>query len=156
MARYLAQYRFAPQNAEPIFYEIKNYLEYEGFEYVNYKGEYVFQKGEGWLVAPTFVKVSMNGDVLQLEAWLKCAIFPGVFVGEYGLKGFYGWAVKGAMKRVVANIPSIVAKYANTQTFPQTQYPQYPQGIPQTQYPQYPQGTPNPTYPQYPQDPQNR
>lgn len=131
MSRHLAQYRFVSQNAEPLFYEIKDYLEYEGFEYVNYKGEFVFQKGEGWFVAPTFVKISINGDVLQLETWLKYAIFPSVFVGEIGLEGFLGWAAKGTMKRVIANVPSIVAKYAMVQPYPQAQASYVPQPNPQ-------------------------
>jgi hypothetical protein len=77
-----------------------------------------------------------------------------VFVGEIGLKGFIGYAVKGTMKRVIANVPGIVAKYSGMQpqfsaaapvapAQPQMQYPIAPQ-------PQYPQ------YPQYPQNPQNR
>ena len=154
MPRHIEQHKFASMYAEPLFYEIKAYLEYEGFEYVNYKGEYVFQKGEGWITAPTFVKISINGDTLQLETWLKYAILPSVFVGEIGLKGFIGCAVKGTMKRVIANVPGIVAKYSGMQpqfspaapvapAQPQMQYPTAPQ-------PQYPQ------YPQYPQNPQNR
>ena len=154
MPRHIEQHKFASMYAEPLFYEIKAYLEYEGFEYVNYKGEYVFQKGEGWVTAPTFVKISINGDTLQLETWLKYAILPSVFVGEIGLKGFIGAAVKGTMKRVIANVPGIVAKYSGMQpqfsaaapvapAQPQMQYPNAPQ-------PQYPQ------YPQYPQNPQNR
>ena len=154
MPRHIEQHKFASMYAEPLFYEIKAYLEYEGFEYVNYKGEYVFQKGEGWVTAPTFVKISINGDTLQLETWLKYAILPSVFVGEIGLKGFMGAAVKGTMKRVIANVPGIVAKYSGMQPHfspaapvapaqPQMQYPTAPQ-------PQYPQ------YPQYPQNPQNR
>lgn len=154
MPRHIEQHKFASMYAEPLFYEIKAYLEYEGFEYVNYKGEYVFQKGEGWVTAPTFVKISINGDTLQLETWLKYAILPSVFVGEIGLKGFMGAAVKGTMKRVIANVPGIVAKYSGMQpqfspavpvapAQPQMQY----QTAPQPQYPQYPQ---------YPQNPQNR
>lgn len=159
MPRHIEQHKFAPMYAEPLFYEIKAYLEYEGFEYVNYKGEYVFQKGEGWVTAPTFVKISINGDTLQLETWLKYAILPSVFVGEIGLKGFIGAAVKGTMKRVIANVPGIVAKYSGMQpqfsaappvtpvvpVQPQMQYPTTPQ-------PQYP----HVQNPQYPQNPQNR
>lgn len=131
MPRHIEQHKFASMYAEPLFYEIKAYLEYEGFEYVNYKGEYVFQKGEGWVTAPTFVKISINGDTLQLETWLKYAILPSVFVGEIGLKGFIGAAVKGTMKRVIANVPGIVVKYAMVQPFPQAQASYIPQPNPQ-------------------------
>ena len=111
MARYVAQFQFDGRYTDIVFNEIKNYLEFEGFEYVEYKGEYVFQKGEGWFVAPTFVKVGFSGNIIQLEAWLKYSLLPGVFVGEIGLEGIVGAAVKGTMKRAVATIPTIVQKY---------------------------------------------
>lgn len=116
MARYTVQYQFDGRYTDIVFNEIKNYLEYEGFQYVDYKGEYVFQKGEGWFVAPTFVKVGFSRNLMQLETWLKYSLLPGIFVGEIGLEGFVGAAVKGAMKRAVANIPSIVARYPLMQT----------------------------------------
>lgn len=123
MARYVVQYQFDGRYTDILFNEIKNYLEYEGFEYVEYKGEPVFQKGNGWLIAPTFAKISFSGNVIQFETWLKASLLPGIFVGEIGLEGFMGAAAKGAMKKAVANIPSIVARYPLMQA-PYTQYPQ--------------------------------
>lgn len=122
MARYTVQYQFDGRYTDILFNEIKNYLEYEGFQYVEYKGESVFQKGEGWIVAPTFVKVGFNGNLIQLETWLKYPLLPGVFIGEIGLEGFVGAAVKGTMKRAVATIPTIVARYPLIQA-PQPNYP---------------------------------
>ena len=111
MARYIAQYQFDGRFTDIVFNEIKAFLEYEGFEYTEYKGEYVFQRGEGWITSPTFVKIGFNGNLMQLETWLKYAIFPDVFVGEIGLDSFIGFAVKKKMKKAVATIPAILQKY---------------------------------------------
>lgn len=83
-----------------------------GFQYVQYQNENVFQKGTGLLTGLTFVKVSFYGQFVQVEAWMKFALFPGVFVGELGMTGFVGFAVKGTMKNAVHQIESMLQYYA--------------------------------------------
>lgn len=98
MARYIKEF---PIREEPAasYAAIGQYLTAQGFKYVNYKGENVFQKGNGWLCAPTFIKISYAPDRVRFETWLKYALLPGVFVGEIGMTGFVGAAVKGTMKK---------------------------------------------------------
>ena len=97
MARYMQDYMIleAPEKTWPI---IQQYFAGKGFTYKEYHGEMVFQKGNGWLLAPTFAKVSYYTDRVRVEAWISGAILPYVFVGEYGIEGFYGCAAKGKMK----------------------------------------------------------
>lgn len=78
----------------------------------NIKMKMYFKKGIGALTAPTFVKVSFYAQTVQVEAWLKYAILPGVFVGEIGMTGFIGCAVKGAMKNAVHQIEGMLQYYA--------------------------------------------
>lgn len=111
MARYCNVLPFygEPQTA---FNQIYQALTASGFKYVQYQNENVFQKGTGLLTGPTFVKVSFYGQTAQVEAWMKYALFPGVFVGEIGMTGFVGWAVKGTMKNAVRQMEGILQYYA--------------------------------------------
>ena len=101
MARYI---NMLPRCVEPeiSFGVIRQHLIQEGFEYTVYDGENVFKKGNGWATAPTFIKITYTPNAVQLEAWVKYALLPGVFLGEYGMTGFVAAAGKGSMKRNVA------------------------------------------------------
>lgn len=101
MARYIREIPIR-QNPSESFGAIHNYLIEDGFEYIEYDGENVFKKGNGWITGPTFIKVSYSSTHVRLEAWIKYAILPGVFVGECGMTGFVGAMAKGTMKRCTA------------------------------------------------------
>ncbi len=115
MARYVKEYRQkdAPQVS---FQLIHNCLTSLGFKYKTYKGENVFQKGDGWLMAPSFVKITYGTDTVRFEAWIAGAILPGVFMGEYGYTGFVGCAAKGTIKDAGQDVDRILggAAYALT------------------------------------------
>lgn len=93
---------------EKLFNAVNNYLTSQGYDYTVYKGESVWQKGNGWVAAPTFLKLTNEGEVIRLEAWIKQALLPGVFVGEMGIDGFYGFAIKEQLKSRVNVIESII------------------------------------------------
>ena len=76
----------------------EDYLSKEGFKQKLYKGEAVWKKGNGLLPAPQFIKISSLQGHVHLEAWIKQAILPGVYVGEMGLDGAYGFAIKKVLK----------------------------------------------------------
>lgn len=76
----------------------EDYLSKEGFKQKLYKGEAVWKKGNGLLTAPQFIKISSLQGHVHLEAWIKQAILPGVYVGEMGLDGAYGFAIKKVLK----------------------------------------------------------
>ncbi|OJU13314.1 MAG: hypothetical protein BGN88_09205 [Clostridiales bacterium 43-6] len=107
MARYVNHF---PLNKDPqtLTQMVGDYLTSEGFEYTVFKGETVWKKGKGLLTAPQFVKLGFIGDGVVVEAWLKYALFPGVYVGEMGITGFFGVAMKVILKARVKSIEQII------------------------------------------------
>lgn len=96
-------------NAEPqaVHTAINQYLQSEGFEYINYKGEIVFKKGFGIVSGPTFFKFLYSANTVRMETWMKFALFPGVYVGELGVKGFIGCAAKGPWKNRIKYLENL-------------------------------------------------
>lgn len=121
MARYIKDFQV---NADPqtIHATINQYLQREGYEYIQYDGENVFKKGSGIASNPTFFKVSYSGNMVRMETWMKYALLPGVYVGELGLTGFVGVAVKGAWKRRVKQVEAILANYVIQTSYQEQRY----------------------------------
>lgn len=120
MARYIKDFQI---NVDPqiVHATINRFLQAEGYEYINYDGENVFKKGQGGWGNPTFFKLSYFGNIVRLETWMKYAFFPGVYVGEMGITGFVGSAVKGPWKKRITNIEGILSNMrANTTYYPPT------------------------------------
>lgn len=110
MGRFVKDLPFGGQ-ADAAFAAIQQYMASEGFEYIQYKGEYLFKKGIGLLTAPNFVKVTFNPGTVRLEAWIKYALLPGVYVGEIGMDGFVGAAAKGPMKKAATQIELMIQNF---------------------------------------------
>lgn len=108
MSRYSRQFNVSG-DPNAIFETARQYLISEGFEYINYEGENVFKKGVGFWVAPRFIKISFSSaNSLFVEAWIKYALLPGVYVGEMDLNGFVGVAAKKPLKTIVDNTEAIL------------------------------------------------
>jgi hypothetical protein len=56
------------------------------------------------LFCPQFLKLKVREGHVRLEAWVKMAILPHVFVGEFPLEGPLLRLPKRQLKRVVAEI----------------------------------------------------
>lgn len=108
---------------ETLFNEIYSYLLSEGYEYTQYQNEQVFKKGVGLVSGPTFVKVSFQGNMVCLEAWMKFAVVPGVYAGEYGLTDLVGAVAKGPLKSRVAYIEFLIQRYGGSPMFSPAAYP---------------------------------
>ena len=117
MARYIKNYQIdkTPQEVHSI---LSQFLQAEGYEYIQYDGENVFKKGRGWLTSPTFFKFSYSNNMVHMETWMKYALLPGVYVGELGTTGFVGAAVKGVWKNRIAYIDRVLSQIQ----FSQSQY----------------------------------
>ena len=98
MSRHIQDFRLQ-EPPEQSFAAIHKHLTDNGYEYRNFEGEMVFKKGNGWLMAPTIVKLTYGPDRVRLEAWIKFAILPGVYAGEMGRHGYVGCLAKGPMKK---------------------------------------------------------
>lgn len=97
MARFVTEFTIN-QPKEFVDFILKDFCAKEGFEYTQFKGENVWKKGIGMMTAPQFIKVDYQNGKVHLEAWMKYAILPGVYCGEMGLTGFWGFAVKQMLK----------------------------------------------------------
>ncbi len=125
MARYVKEYR-QKEDPQISFRAIHQYLTGSGFQYTNYNGENLFKKGDGWLVAPSFVKITYGPGTVRFEAWIKMAVLPGVFAGEYGYDGVVGFAVKGTIKDAGRDVEQILGGPAYALTVGQDVEPGQP------------------------------
>lgn len=117
MARHIKEFQInaAPQAVHMV---LNQYLQSEGYEYINYDGENVFKKGNGFLGNPTFFKFAYSGNMVRMETWMKYAFFPGIYIGELSITGFVGCAVKGAWKERIDNVENILLN--NKEVFEET------------------------------------
>lgn len=84
---------------------VNEYLTSEGFQYVMESGDAVWRKGVGAVTVPQFMKVLPGDGVVHIEAWLAgVAFLPGVYTGEMGLDGFWGFAIKAALRKRVEEL----------------------------------------------------
>ncbi len=116
MARYRKDFPF-PSSPDALLNAIGQYLSMEGYELTQYEQETVFKKGYGIMTGPTYIKVSYQPNYITVEAWMKYALLPGVYVGEIGLTGFVGAAVKGPLKRRIAQIESMIVQAAGNGSY---------------------------------------
>ena len=116
MARYIKDFQINvdPQTAHAA---VNQYLQKEGYEYINYDGENVFKKGQGVWSNPTFFKFSYAGNMVRMETWMKYAFFPGVYVGELGVTGFVGSAMKGPWKKRISYLENMFSSMAARTTY---------------------------------------
>jgi hypothetical protein len=103
MSRYVNQIK-TPFNPVTLYQPLSEYLLREGFSQINYKGVRAWKKGMGILTAPQYVILSNGPDYIQLEAFLRFAILPGVYAGEMGITGFGGAIPKRLLKKRVEAI----------------------------------------------------
>lgn len=108
MARYNKSFQTSVDPRE-VHSVVNQYLQSEGYEYINFDGENVFKKGKGVWANPTFFKFSYSGNMVRMETWMKYAFFPGVYIGELGVDGFVGCAVKEPWKKRIRNLESILS-----------------------------------------------
>ncbi len=151
MGRYV-QYFTTPFTQQQVAEGFSHFMTSEGFTLTNVKGEQVWKKGMGLLTAPQYLKLSDLGGTYVLEAWIKFALLPGVYVGEMGINGAFGAIPKKLLKDRVNSVfqglqAQLISAPANNA--PAQQY-QQPQQYAQQQYTQ-------PQQQQYaqPQDMQN-
>lgn len=127
MSRYTLQFvsPFQPQQVNDFF---ATYLTNEGFQLKTDKNGSYWKKGVGLLTAPQYVKLSCQNNTYVIEAWLKFALLPGVYIGEMGFDGFFGCIPKSMLKsRVDSILASLQARPLQLmQGYPNM--PQQPQG----------------------------
>ncbi len=97
MSRY-KQYFYTQYNPQQVNDFINQYMSKEGFYVYNNNGETCWKKGVGMMTAPQFLKIYQENGAYVLEAWIKYPLFPGVYVGEMGITGFFAALPKSMLK----------------------------------------------------------
>ena len=107
MARYQNMMQ-TPNQADFYATAIGQYMVNEGFTLVDYKGFKVWKKGVGLLVAPQYFSIQYNGNNIFLEAFIRYALLPGVYIGEMGIDGVFGAIPKGLLKDRVRSVEGYI------------------------------------------------
>lgn len=107
MARYVKE---LPVNKSPEQIQViaNQFFNQEGFKQVTYKGEQVWKKGMGILTGPQYISVKASPEIAKVEAWIKFALLPGVYLGELGLDGFVGAIPKSLLKGKVTRLEQLL------------------------------------------------
>jgi hypothetical protein len=87
---------------------IDQFMTAEGFAPVNYKGETLWKKGMGILTAPQYLSVTYSPNLVTIQAFIKWALIPGVYVGEMGTDGFVGAIPKKALEKRVRTVEHFI------------------------------------------------
>jgi uncharacterized protein DUF2510 len=104
MSRYSSELR-TTLSKEAAWEVVCGYLGSEGFKYLEEKTESVWRKGAGLATIPQFINVVPADGSVHLEAWLSAVAWvPGVYTGEQDLEGVWGFALKAALKKRVAEL----------------------------------------------------
>lgn len=85
-----------------------DYMVKEGFSLVDYKGQKAWKKGVGMMTAPQYLVLSYAPGEVTLEAFIRTALLPGVYVGESGIDGFYGAIPKSMLKKRVETVEGYI------------------------------------------------
>ncbi len=88
--------------------DVSGYLTKEGFKRVTYSGEEVWKKGLGLISGPQYITATPVDGHVHLEAWMKFAVLPGLYVGEAGTKGVLGGLPKRKLRERVEHIEEIL------------------------------------------------
>ena len=97
-----------PGAAESYLPAINQYMVNEGFEPITYKGQQVWKKGLGIATAPQYISIYYRENTIYLEAFIRFALFPGLYVGEMGINGFIGALPKSLLKGRVEAIENYI------------------------------------------------
>ena len=76
----------------------------QGFRQVNYGSETVWKKGHGLALGPQYSKVEPGEGKVHIEAWVRIAVLPGLYMGEMGTDGFIGAIPKRRLKTRVLEV----------------------------------------------------
>lgn len=84
--------------------QIANYMAQEGFSIIDYKGQRVWKKGSGLATAPQYLSITCTPQEVIVEAFIRFALLPGVYVGEMGITGFFGAVPKSLLSSRVRSV----------------------------------------------------
>ncbi len=93
---------------EEIEKAVAAFMSQAGFLFETIEGEMVWKKGSGWLVWPQFFKIKFSEGNIHLEGWLKAALLPGVYLGEFGATGLFGAIPKKLLRDHIKQLEEVL------------------------------------------------
>ncbi len=120
MARYVNRIP-VPVDPASLMPALENFLRNEGFQPYDYKGEAFWKKGTGMATAPQLIRFLPGPGYIEVQALIKYALLPGVYVGEMGITGFFGAVPKNLLKARVMNAENYLRSLYPQQGYPQPQ-----------------------------------
>ncbi len=85
------------------------YLEGEGFEKIDHEGRRAWKKGKGFMISPQYILVEPSAGTVHVEAWIRFAMLPGVYLGEMGTAGAFGTIPKRKLRSRVEKLEKLLA-----------------------------------------------
>jgi hypothetical protein len=107
MSRYVNDF-LSTKNPNDIIFIYEDFFNKEGFKLTNYNNETVWKKGIGLLAAPQYIKLETYENNIHIEAWLKFALLPGIYIGEMDLSGAFAFAIKKLFKAKVEILENLL------------------------------------------------
>lgn len=104
MAKYFNRFitNLSPEQAGAV---IDNFYTVNKFKPYKYMGESWMKLGKGFLAGPQVMRVFVQGNVVTIEAFVRYALLPGVYVGEIELdNSFFLTVPKTALKAKISNL----------------------------------------------------
>ena len=89
---YTAEYKCSKERVQ---FAIDMFMKDNDYRLMNYNGEEVYKKGNGWWIARRFIKCTINDDnTVLIEGWISSGVGNAAST-EIALTGFYGaWPKK--------------------------------------------------------------
>ncbi|GBE57294.1 hypothetical protein BMS3Abin01_00206 [bacterium BMS3Abin01] len=96
------------RKADEIDRIVSGYLEGEGFEKIDHEGRRAWKKGKGFMISPQYILVEPSMGTIRVEAWIRFAILPGVYLGEMGTAGAFGTIPKRKLRARVEHLEELL------------------------------------------------
>lgn len=81
------------------------YLEKEGFQYME---EGLWGKLYSITGGPHFIRLREEQGKVSVQAWIKIALLPRLWIGEMGIKGCYGFIAKRQMRHRLNELEKVM------------------------------------------------
>ena len=105
MSRYVNRIPLGNADVSMITARVGEFMTAEGFKEIPYKGGLAWKKGAGIMMGPQSLVVSYTQTDVTVEAFIKYALFPGVFIGEMSMNSFWVGAIpRGLLQSRVTKI----------------------------------------------------
>ncbi len=106
MSRYVNDIKTAKQ-PDTVMEIVTSFMRREGFELVDYEEGKAWKKGHGF-IAPQYIRAEAAVGTVHIEAWIRFALLPGVYMGEMGTEGSFGALPKSRLRARLGQLEELL------------------------------------------------